>query len=78
MVEESILDLQGIPCPINYVKTKIKLDSLSSGDVLTVLLDDGEPIESVSTSVVEDGHKILAKKTLDADPNSWELKVQRV
>jgi len=54
-----LLDLRGIECPINFVKTKIKLDEMNSGQMLEVWLDPGEAIESVSQSVLEEGHKII-------------------
>ncbi len=53
------LDLSGVPCPINFVKTKLKLEKLTSGDTLEVLLDDGEPISSVPRAVKDEGHKVL-------------------
>lgn len=57
---KSHLDLRGTICPINFVKTKLKLEELSSGDVLEVLLDEGEPIRNVPRSVKEEGHKVLS------------------
>jgi TusA-related sulfurtransferase len=56
---KTYLDLRGTICPINFVKTKLKLEELSSGDVLEVLLDEGEPIRNVPRSVAEEGHKVL-------------------
>lgn len=53
------LDLRGTPCPLNFVKTKLKLEELKAGDELEVLLDEGEPIQNVPRSVRDDGHKIL-------------------
>ncbi len=53
-------DLKGVSCPINYVKTKLKLEEMEVGQVLAVLLDDGEPIINVPRSAKEDGNKILA------------------
>lgn len=53
------IDLRGISCPLNYVKTKLKLEEMGVGQVLEVLLDDGESIVNVPRSVKEDGHKIL-------------------
>lgn len=53
------LDLRGTPCPINFVKTKLKLEEMAPGEVLEVLLDDGEPIINVPRSVKEEGHQIL-------------------
>ena len=53
------LDLSGVPCPINFVKTKLKLEELESKDLLEVILDDGEPISNVPRSVKDEGHKVL-------------------
>ena len=54
-----ILDLKGTPCPMNYVKAKLFLESLNAGEIIDVLLDDGEPIKNVPKSLEIDGHKIL-------------------
>ncbi len=53
------IDLRGVSCPLNYVKTKLKLEKMEAGQVLEILLDDGESIVKVPRSVKEDGHKIL-------------------
>ncbi len=55
------LDLRGVACPMNFVKTRLFLDKIQEGDLVTVLLDGGEPVESVSESVVQDGHQLEAK-----------------
>ena len=61
------LDLRGVLCPINFVKTKLKLETMESGSILEVLLDTGSPMENVPRSVKEEGHKILkaSKETGD-------------
>ncbi len=69
------LDLRNVPCPINFVRTKLKLDLLQSGEILEVLLDDGEPITSVSQSVVEEGHTILSQTQLETQ--AWLLTIQK-
>jgi len=55
-------DLRGTPCPINYVKAKLKLEELNVGDILEIYLDDGEPIKNVPKSLQNDGHEILEIK----------------
>jgi tRNA 2-thiouridine synthesizing protein A len=62
-VTSTALDLTGVACPLNWVKTKLALESLSAGDVLTVRLDPGEPIESVPRSAEEDGHEVTIVDT---------------
>ena len=59
------LDLRGVMCPYNYVKTKIKLESMDVGQLLSVIVDDGEPIRNVPRSVSEDGHAILKQERIE-------------
>ncbi len=54
------LDLRGVACPMNFVKTKLLLDKMGAGQLLHVLLDGGEPAQSVPASVAEEGHQVLA------------------
>lgn len=59
---DDLLDLRGVLCPINFVKTKLKLESMDAGQVLEIVLDDGEPIQNVPKSIKEEGHKIVEVK----------------
>ncbi|HEY9717813.1 MAG TPA: sulfurtransferase TusA family protein [Trichormus sp.] len=52
------LDLRGVACPMNFVKTRLFLDKIAGGDLLVVLLDAGEPVESVTSSVQSEGHAV--------------------
>ncbi len=58
VVNEKI-DLRGVLCPINFVKTKLKLEMMENEQVLEVTLDDGEPMRNVPRSIKEEGHKIV-------------------
>ena len=59
------LDLRGVICPYNFVKTKLKLETMKHGQVLSVLLDDGDPIRNVPRSVENEGHTVLAQERVD-------------
>ena len=52
------LDLRGVPCPMNWVRTKLALEELAPGERLEVVLDAGEPLGSVQRSAREDGHDV--------------------
>jgi TusA-related sulfurtransferase len=52
------LDLRGVPCPLNWVRTRLALEALPAGAELAVRLDPGEPLESVPRSAREDGHDV--------------------
>jgi tRNA 2-thiouridine synthesizing protein A len=64
-VPVSELDLRGVICPYNFVKTKLTLETLKQGQVLSVLLDDGDPIRNVPRSVENEGHTILSQERVD-------------
>ena len=59
------IDLRGVLCPINFVKTKLKLEMMKSGQVLEVTLDDGEPMRNVPRSIKEEGHKVIKVEQFD-------------
>ena len=58
------LDLRGVICPYNFVKTKLKLEAKEHGQILSVLLDDGDPIRNVPLSVSNEGHTVLSQDRL--------------
>lgn len=69
-----VMDLRGVECPLNFVKTKIKLYSMAKDEILEVLLDPGESVQSVSESVIQDGHNILFQAQIS---NYYKLSIQK-
>jgi dissimilatory sulfite reductase (desulfoviridin) alpha/beta subunit/TusA-related sulfurtransferase len=56
---EAVLDLLGVCCPMNFVRAKIAIEKIGSGERLEILLDDGEPIVNVTRSLKDEGQKVL-------------------
>jgi sulfite reductase (NADPH) hemoprotein beta-component/sulfite reductase (ferredoxin) len=54
------LDLSGVQCPMNFVKVKVRLSKMEIGEQLKVILDSGEPIKNVPTSLDMEGQEILS------------------
>lgn len=52
------LNLRGTPCPINFVRTKLRLEQMQPGALLEVWLDAGEPIEQVPDSLTMAGYQV--------------------
>ena len=71
---DQYMDLKGVSCPLNFVKTKLKLEMMEAGSVLEVALDDGEPIINVTASVKEEGHQILK---VEKTNTHWKLIVKK-
>jgi|694.fasta_scaffold105398_4 TusA-related sulfurtransferase len=59
------IDLRGVPCPLSFVRAKLHLEKLETGQLLEVLLDAGEPIEQVPNSLVADGHQVKSLEERD-------------
>ncbi len=70
----AVKDFRGVVCPLNFVKTKVELAKLKSGEVLEIWLDDGAPIENVPGSVKAEGHKIIAQKR---SADYWSVVIQK-
>ena len=58
MTPAKTIDLTGETCPMNWVRTKLALESMAPGDTLEVWLDPGEPATSVPKSAAAEGHAI--------------------
>lgn len=71
--EPILLDLRGTPCPINFVRTKLKLSQMSQGQILEVWLDRGEPIEQVPHSLKVAGYD---DQTLEEADNFFKLSIR--
>lgn len=56
------IDLRGVSCPTNFVKAKLAIEMADLGEVIEFYLDEGEPVQSVSRSLKDEGHKLLSLK----------------
>ena len=54
------LDITREHCPMTFVKTKIELSKLQEGDILEVLLSEGEPLDNVPLNAREQGYDVVS------------------
>lgn len=59
------IDLRGVSCPTNFVKAKLALEMMASGESVQFLLDDGEAVKNVPRSLKAEGHKLLGLEETD-------------
>ena len=59
------IDLRGVSCPTNFVKAKLALEMMASGENVQFLLDDGEAVKNVPRSLKAEGHKLLGLQEVD-------------
>ena len=70
------IDITDVNCPITFVKAKIALEELDDGDILSIRLNDGEPVQNVPKSIKEEGHEVLSL-TENGD-GTYQLLVKKV
>lgn len=58
------LDITGEVCPMTFVRTKLLVERMASGEIAEVRLRGAEPLANVPRSVAELGHEIVS---LDAE-----------
>jgi TusA-related sulfurtransferase len=56
---DASIDITNDVCPMTFVRVKLALERLSSGAILRVRLNDGEPLRNVPRSAQAEGHAIL-------------------
>jgi tRNA 2-thiouridine synthesizing protein A len=54
------LDLCGEVCPYTFVRTKLALETLAEGAVLTVVVDHAPAADNVPRACREAGHDVLS------------------
>jgi len=54
------LDVTKDHCPMTFVKAKVALTRLETGDRLEVLLTEGEPLDNLPRSATEQGYKVIS------------------
>jgi TusA-related sulfurtransferase len=52
------LDLRGTPCPINFIRSKLQLEKMNTGELLEIWLDGGEPVEQVPNSLKMENYQV--------------------
>jgi sulfite reductase (ferredoxin) len=70
------LDLRGVACPINFVKAKLRLETMEVGATLGVLLDDGEPVQNVPASFRNEGQEVTDLR--EVGKGHWRVAIKKV
>ncbi len=58
---------------MTFVRTRLLIERMASGDTATIVLRGAEPIENVPASVTELGHRVVGMRPLQGDPAGGRL-----
>ncbi len=67
------VDFHKVACPLNYVKTKLVLEQMKSGQVLAVILND-DGVGNVPGSAEQDGHNVLSE---EKEGEYWRVLIKK-
>ena len=73
---DDTVDITDVVCPVSFVKAKVALEELDEGQILSIRMNDGEPVQNVPRSIKEEGHQIL--KLDDNEDGTYTLYVKKV
>lgn len=74
---DEFLDITMDICPLTFVKTRLRLERMSSGRTLMVRLGAGEPLSNVPRSVAELGHEIISLEPDELTPDTHYLLIRK-
>jgi len=78
MVEYKVdrkIDICGEVCPYTFMKSKLALEELGSGQVLEVATDHAPAIEEIASGMKSEGHKVL--EVTKIDETTWKIVIQK-
>jgi TusA-related sulfurtransferase len=59
MKPDGFVDITDVVCPLTFVKAKVAIEELESGQVLEIRINEGEPIFNVPRSFKDEGHQVI-------------------
>ena len=51
---DDTVDITDVVCPVTFVKAKVALEELDEGQILSIRMNDGEPVQNVPRSIKEE------------------------
>ena len=63
---DDTVDITDVVCPVTFVKAKVALEELDDGQILSIRMNDGEPVQNVPRSIkaVSYTHLTLPTRTV--------------
>ena len=68
------LVLRGIKCPLNWAHAKVRLEQMSRGQVLEILLDDPRGARDIPQAAETEGYVVLDSM---AEDRSFRLRIEK-
>jgi len=57
------LDLRGVKCPLNWARSKVKLEQMQRGETLELILDDPRAVRDIPRAAEAEGYVVVSSFT---------------
>ena len=68
------LDLRGIKCPLNWAHAKVKLEQITPGARLELLLDDPRGARDIPRAAEAEGYSVIDIGRTDG---AWRIQIEK-
>ncbi len=72
---DKAIDITAETCPMTYVRTRLALDTMETGQILLVRLKGEDPLRNVPRAAADQGHDPL--DLLEQPDGTWLLVIQK-
>ncbi|MDO8431357.1 MAG: sulfurtransferase TusA family protein [Candidatus Binatus sp.] len=69
------LDLRGVKCPLNWAHAKVRLEQMSRGQTLELILDDLRGVRDIPRAAEAEGYVVLESTALDG--GAFRLRIEK-
>jgi sulfite reductase (ferredoxin) len=69
------LDLRGVKCPLNWAHAKVRLEHMSRGDILDLVLDDPRGARDIPGAAEAEGYSTLSCES--APDGTFRLRIEK-
>jgi TusA-related sulfurtransferase len=74
-VHQKAIDITAETCPMTFVRTRLALDAMASGEILLVRLRGADPLANVPRAAADQGHDPL--DLVEQADGSWLLVIRK-
>jgi TusA-related sulfurtransferase len=68
------LDLRGVKCPLNWAHAKVRLERMTRGETLELILDDPRGARDIPRAAEAEGYAVTQ---LAARDGVWRLRIEK-
>ncbi len=72
-----ILDITSDICPLTMVKAKLLIEQMQVGEIASIRLSSGEPLDNVPRTLRDQGHEVVEIKEEDPPSTYYSLVVRK-